>query len=133
VCEVVTIRVETSDTPFTYGCRRGELLDIPIKHGEGCYVADDATLRTLDAGRQIVLRYCDAAGRVTPESNPNGSLGAIAGIRNARGNVFGMMPHPEYACEQLIGGEDGRKIFLSIAATSGTAPEPVISKVVSGP
>ncbi len=106
------------------------MLDIPVKHGEGCYVADEATLATLEAGRQVVLRYSDAEGRVTPEANPNGSLGGIAGIRNARGNVFGMMPHPEHACERLVGGEDGRKIFLSVIATGGAEP---VAKVLSGP
>jgi phosphoribosylformylglycinamidine synthase I len=133
VCTRVHLRLEETDTPFTCRCTRGELLTIPIKHGEGCYVADEATMRALEAGRQVLLRYADAEGRVTPESNPNGSLGAIAGIRNARGNVFGMMPHPEHACERLVGGEDGRKIFLSIVATAGAAAEPVSSKVVSGP
>jgi phosphoribosylformylglycinamidine synthase len=133
LCQRVRVRVEDADTAFTNRCRRGDVLDLPIKHGEGCYVADTATLRGLEAGRQIVLRYCDTEGRVTPEANPNGSIEAIAGIRNARGNVFGMMPHPEYACERSVGGEDGRKILLSIAATAGVAPEPVVSKVVSGP
>ncbi len=136
-CRRVHVRVEEADTFFTNRCRRGDVLDIPIKHGEGCYVADEATLRSLEAGRQIVLRYTDAEGRVTPEANPNGSLGAIAGIRNARGNVFGLMPHPEHACEWLVGGEDGRKIFLSIIAAQGGTVEtpgvPTSSKVLSGP
>ena len=137
LCRRVHVRVEDADTTFTNRCRRGDVLDLPIKHGEGCYVADEATLRTLEAGRQIVLRYTDAEGRVTPEANPNGSLGAIAGIRNARGNVFGLMPHPEHACEWLMGGEDGRKIFLSMIASEGGAAEvtPALgsSKVLSGP
>jgi len=137
LCQRVHVRVEDADTIFTNRCRRGDVLDLPIKHGEGCYVADEATLRTLEAGRQIVLRYTDAEGRVTPEANPNGSLGAIAGIRNAQGNVFGLMPHPEHACEWLVGGEDGRKIFLSIIASGGGAAEvtPALgsSKVLSGP
>ena len=137
LCQRVHVRVEDADTAFTNRCRRGDVLDLPIKHGEGCYVADEATLKSLEAGRQVVLRYTDAEGRVTPDANPNGSLGAIAGIRNARGNVFGLMPHPEHACEWLVGGEDGRKIFLSIVA-SATHPEatptPVsAAKVVSGP
>lgn len=137
LCQRVHVRVEDADTIFTNRCRRGDVLDLPIKHGEGCYVADEATLRSLEAGRQIVLRYTDAEGRVTPEANPNGSLGAIAGIRNARGNVFGLMPHPEHACEWLVGGEDGRKIFLSIIANgTGAAETPPVhtsSKVLSGP
>ena len=80
-----------------------------------------------------MLRYADAEGRVTQEANPNGSCGGIAGIRNARGNVFGMMPHPEHACERLVGGEDGRKIFLSVIAAGGIVADPIASKVVSGP
>jgi phosphoribosylformylglycinamidine synthase subunit PurQ / glutaminase len=133
LCRRVYVRVEDADSAFTNRCRRGDVLDIPIKHGEGCYVADPATLRGLEAGRQILLRYTDAEGRVTLDANPNGSLAAIAGIRNARGNVFGLMPHPEHACERLVGGEDGRKIFLSMIATAGSVAEPVASKVVSGP
>ena len=137
LCRRVHVRVEDADTIFTNRCRRGDVLDLPVKHGEGCYVADEATLRSLEAGRQIVLRYTDAEGRVTPEANPNGSLGAIAGIRNARGNVFGLMQHPEHACEWIVGGEDGRKIFLSIAASGTLAAEtpvpPASSKVLSGP
>ena len=132
ICGRVHARVEDADSAFTNRCRRGDVLDMPIKHGEGCYVADAATLRGLEAGRQVLLRYTDAEGRVTPESNPNGSLGAIAGVRNARGNVFGLMPHPEHACERIVGGEDGRKIFLSMIAAGGGV-EPVASKVVSGP
>ena len=137
LCRRAHVRVEDADTIFTNRCRRGDVLDLPVKHGEGCYVADEATLRSLEAGRQIVLRYTDAEGRVTPEANPNGSLGAIAGIRNARGNVFGLMPHPEHACEWIVGGEDGRKIFLSIVASGSHATEtpatPASSKVLSGP
>jgi phosphoribosylformylglycinamidine synthase len=133
ICERLWVRVEDADTALTNRCRVGELLDLPVKHGEGCYVADDETLRMLEAERQIVLRYADAEGRITPECNPNGSLGAIAGIRNARGNVFGLMPHPEHACERPVGSEDGRKLLLSIAASQGVAPEPVDSRVVSGP
>jgi phosphoribosylformylglycinamidine synthase len=137
LCQRVHVRVEDAETIFTNRCRRGDVLDIPIKHGEGCYVADEATLHALEAGRQVVLRYTDAEGRVTPEANPNGSLAAIAGIRNARGNVFGLMPHPEHACEWLVGGEDGRKIFLSIIASRGSVaeqvPPAVSSKVLSGP
>ena len=133
ICGRAHVRVEDAETMFTNRCRRGDVLDIPIKHGEGCYVADDATIRGLEAQRQIVLRYADAEGRVVPEANPNGSCGGIAGIRNARGNVFGMMPHPEHACERLVGGEDGRKIFLSVIAAGGIVSDPIASKVVSGP
>jgi len=137
LCQRAHVRVEDTDSAFTNRCRRGEVLDIPIKHGEGCYVADAATLDALETGRQILLRYCDTEGRVTPASNPNGSLGSIAAVRNARGNVFGMMPHPEYAAEWLVGGEDGRKILQSMIASGGVAadavPAATRSKVVSGP
>jgi phosphoribosylformylglycinamidine synthase subunit PurQ / glutaminase len=135
VCEVVTVRVETSDTPFTYGCRRGELLDIPIKHGEGCYVADEATIASLEANGQVVFRYADRAGRSVPEANPNGSLANIAGVCNPGRNVVGLMPHPEHAVDRFVGGEDGLKLFRSVQAwlgmrQAGARREPT---VVPGP
>jgi len=133
VCERARIRVENADTPFTRRCRKGETLDIPIKHGEGCYFADEATLGEIEARGQVLFRYVDAAGEATPQANPNGSLNSIAGVMNAGRNVFGMMPHPEHACERLVGGEDGRKIFLSIIAAGGIVADPIVSKVVSGP
>lgn len=117
VCRWVTVRVEEIDTPFTQGCGRGDLLALPIKHGDGCFVADEATLRELEDNRRVILRYTDRAGRVTEEANPNGSLHSIAGIVNAGRNVFGMMPHPEHACEKLLGSEDGARLFRSIRAT----------------
>ena len=113
ICEWVQIRVENTRTRFTAGCYRGEMLRIPIKHGEGCYVADEATLRTLEVNGQIVFRYVNATGEVDEAVNPNETLHNIAGITNAKGNVVGLMPHPEHAVEALLGGEDGRKIFLS--------------------
>jgi phosphoribosylformylglycinamidine synthase len=87
------------------------VLTIPIAHGEGRYYADDATLDKLEANGQILLRYCDAEGNLTPESNPNGSARNIAGICNEGRNVFGMMPHPERACSPVLGNTDGRKVF----------------------
>ncbi len=114
VCKRVWLRVENDRTALTRRCRKGERLQIPIKHGEGCYVADDETLRDLEARGQILFRYVDAAGEATPEANPNGALGSIAGVTNAAGNVFGMMPHPEHAVEAIVGGEDGRKLFRSM-------------------
>src|SRR5213076_3604653 len=87
VCDLVIARVETTATPFTASCRRGSLLTLPIKHGEGCYVADETTLAELEARDQVVFRYADAAGRVEPEANPNGSLGNIAGVCSAERNV----------------------------------------------
>jgi phosphoribosylformylglycinamidine synthase subunit PurQ / glutaminase len=119
VCDVITVRVETSDTPFTYGCRRGELLELPIKHGEGCYVADEATIAALEANGQIAFRYADRAGRSVPEANPNGSLANIAAVCNEARNVLGLMPHPEHATDRLAGGEDGLKLFRSVQAWLG--------------
>ncbi|HXG21944.1 MAG TPA: phosphoribosylformylglycinamidine synthase subunit PurQ [Methylomirabilota bacterium] len=115
-CEWVRIRVETTHTTFTAACRSGEILRIPIKHGEGCYVADEETLKRLEDNGQIVFRYVNEAGEATEQANPNGALHNIAGVANTRGNVVGLMPHPEHAVEALLGGEDGRKLFLSALA-----------------
>jgi len=90
---------------------------MPIAHGEGCYFADPKTLRELNRNGQIVMRYCDATGATTPESNPNGSIENIAGICNRKGNVFGLMPHPDRASDVRLGSSDGAKIFLSMAET----------------
>jgi phosphoribosylformylglycinamidine synthase subunit PurQ / glutaminase len=117
ICEHVNVRVETTDTPFTNETRRGEILRIPIAHAEGNYTCDDGTLRELQREDRIVLRYCDAAGNVTDEANPNGSRDSIAGVCNRARNVFGLMPHPERACEDLLGSSDGRGVFRSLAAT----------------
>jgi len=111
ICEFVHLRVETASTPFTAGCREGQVLRIPIAHGEGSYQADAATLRELESGDQVLFRYCAASGAVTPEANPNGSTGNIAGICNAARNVFGLMPHPERAIEARLGGTDGRLLL----------------------
>ena len=112
-CEWVHLRVEQSDSAFTLDCRPGQVLRIPISHGEGNFFADPDTLESLERAGRIVFRYCAPDGRVTAAANPNGSLGNIAGISNARGNVIGMMPHPERACEALLGGEDGLAVFRS--------------------
>jgi phosphoribosylformylglycinamidine synthase len=116
VCQQVMLRVEESETPFTCEAKKGQLLKMPVKHGEGCYYADPPTLERLRKNHQILLRYVDAKGRATPAANPNGSLDNIAGICNEARNVFGLMPHPEDACNKLLGSEDGRKIFLSMEA-----------------
>jgi len=116
VCARVHLRLEEVDTPFTSRCTRGEVLAIPIKHGEGCYVADPATLEQLEQNHQIILRYVDASGRVTAAANPNGSMNNVAGIVNLQRNVFGLMPHPEHVVEKLLGGEDGLKLFQSVLA-----------------
>ena len=113
-CQWTNLRVENDQTAFTNRCARGDVLAIPISHGEGNYYADDATLDDLEANRQIVFRYCDADGETTPESNPNGSRRNIAGVTNRAGNVLGMMPHPERCCDALLGGTDGLAIFQSI-------------------
>ena len=114
ICKDVHVRVENAATPFTSACRPGQVLKIPIAHADGNYYTDPVTLAGLKANAQVVFRYCDADGKVTPESNPNGSLDSIAGIRNAEGNVLGMMPHPERCVEKMLGNEDGRLIFLSM-------------------
>jgi phosphoribosylformylglycinamidine synthase subunit PurQ / glutaminase len=112
-CEWVHLRIEQRDCAFTLDCRPGQVLRIPISHGEGNFFADDSTVQSLEANNQVVFRYCAPDGRITPDANPNGSLRNIAGISNARGNVVGLMPHPERACEALLGGEDGLAIFRS--------------------
>jgi phosphoribosylformylglycinamidine synthase len=114
VCQMVTTRVEVSDSPFTRGMPVGTLLRLPVAHGEGCYYADERTLRDLNERQQVILRYCDSSGRVAPEANPNGSVQNIAGICNADRNVFGLMPHPDRACEERLGSSDGRRIFESM-------------------
>jgi phosphoribosylformylglycinamidine synthase I len=118
VCDLVTVRVETVDTPFTEGCRPGEVLALPIKHGEGCWVADEQTLAGLERDGRIVFRYVDRAGRVTPEACPNGAVGNVAGVCSEGRNVVGLMPHPEHAVERQIGynSEDGLKLFRSAQA-----------------
>jgi phosphoribosylformylglycinamidine synthase len=113
-CLWVNLRVENADTTFSAACRPGQVLAIPISHGEGRYYADPETLARLEAERRVVFRYCDAAGQTTAAANPNGSVNNIAGVINERGNVLGMMPHPERACEALLGGEDGLPIWRSI-------------------
>ncbi len=112
-CMWTHLRVDNVETPFTRAYRPGQVVRMPISHGEGRYYADEVTLRDMKETGRIVFRYCDEAGETTPESNPNGSLHNIAGIINKRGNVLGMMPHPERAAETLMGGEDGRTLFES--------------------
>ena len=113
-CQPVHLRVENVSTPFSGACRPGQVLRMPIAHGEGSYYADADTLALLEETGRVVFRYTTPEGAVTPEANPNGSLNNIAGIMNERGNVLGMMPHPERASEPLMGGEDGLFIWRSI-------------------
>jgi phosphoribosylformylglycinamidine synthase subunit PurQ / glutaminase len=117
VCEHVNVRVESADTPFTNQLAEGQVLRLPIAHAEGNYVCDDATLEELKRENRIIFRYSDENGLVTPESNPNGARDNIAGICNRERNVMGLMPHPERACEDLLGSSDGRDIFRSLAGT----------------
>lgn len=114
VCKYVNLRVENAETRFTSRCQTGEVLRIPIAHGDGNYFVDQETLKRLEDNRQIVFRYCDEQGNITAASNPNGSLMNIAGIVNERGNILGMMPHPERAVEKILGSTDGLKIFRSL-------------------
>lgn len=114
ICKHVNISVENTNTPFTGELKDGQVLSIPIAHAEGNYVCDDATFDGLEEHGQIVFRYCDENGRATAEANPNGARSNIAGICNLERNVIGMMPHPERACEELLGSTDGREIFRSL-------------------
>ncbi|HEV2147047.1 MAG TPA: phosphoribosylformylglycinamidine synthase subunit PurQ [Longimicrobiaceae bacterium] len=111
----VHLRVENADTPFTTAYERGQVLRVPIAHGEGCYIAEPETVEELERSGRVAFRYVDASGRATAEANPNGSLNNIAGIVNERGNVLGMMPHPERAVAALLGSEDGIGLFRSLA------------------
>ena len=113
-CQWTNLRTERTDTPFTTRCRPAQALRIPVSHGEGNYYADEATLNRLETSGQVLFRYCDDAGQASEAANPNGSARNIAGIINERGNVLGMMPHPERSCESLLGSEDGNLIFLSL-------------------
>jgi phosphoribosylformylglycinamidine synthase len=107
VCRDVPLVVERNETPFTSRCAPGQELTIPVKHGDGCWFADDALLGRLEANGQLVLRYADGA-------NPNGSIGNVAGVSNEEGNVLGLMPHPEHAVEPLLGSTDGALILGSL-------------------
>ena len=113
-CEHVHLKTLTADSPFTSQIPDGKLMRVPIAHGEGCYFADAPTIASLRAGHQILWQYVNANGELTEAANPNGAVENIAGICNERRNVAGLMPHPERACEQLLGSEDGRWIFASI-------------------
>jgi phosphoribosylformylglycinamidine synthase I len=120
-CEHVYVKVEQTDTPFSLACRTGQTLRIPIAHGEGNYYAEPDVVARLEANRQVIFRYATAAGAVTDDANPNGSVNNIAGICNERRNVVGMMPHPERACELSVGSSDGLVLLESAvkAVTNG--------------
>ncbi|MGB9876878.1 MAG: phosphoribosylformylglycinamidine synthase I [bacterium] len=115
LCKFVHLRVENNDTPFTHLYRKGEVLRMPIAHFEGRFFAPPDVLKSIENNKQVVLRYCDAKGDLTEEANPNGSLNFIAGVINERGNVFGLMPHPERCSEKILSSEDGFRIFKSMS------------------
>lgn len=114
VCDDVWVKVENADTPFTQSYKSGQIIRLPIAHAEGNYYTDPVTLSSLQANAQVVFRYCEEDGTPTEKANPNGSLDNIAGIRNATGNVLGLMPHPERCAESVLGNEDGRLLFRSL-------------------
>ena len=116
-CQWTDLRVESTASPFSRACEKGQVLRIPISHGEGSYYTDPATLKELNDGGQVLFRYCNPSGVVDEDANPNGSVENIAGIVNREGNVLGMMPHPERCCEPLLGGTDGRFIFESVTGS----------------
>ncbi len=113
-CKYVNVKVINNTSDFTHKCKPGQVLSIPIAHHGGNYYCDPDTLKALEDNDRVLLRYCDAEGNVTEEANPNGSLNNIAGILNERGNVAGMMPHPERAVEPILGSADGVYILQSI-------------------
>jgi len=115
VCKHVNLRLENPNTPFTSEIDPHKVLSMPIAHAEGNYTCDDKTFHQLEENGQLVFRYCDEKGEITDEANPNGARSNIAGICNLDRNVLGMMPHPERACEELLGSNDGRDIFRSLA------------------
>lgn len=117
ICEHVSVRVENANTPFTHELNTGDVLRMPIAHADGNFVCDDATLDELRRDDRIIFRYCDQDGQLTDAANPNGSRDHIAGICNEQRNVMGLMPHPERACEDLLGSSDGREVFRSLAGT----------------
>ena len=114
VCRHIYLRTENNQTPFTAACQKGQVLKIPIAHNDGNFFISPEELTELEENQQILFRYSDAQGHVTPAANPNGSLDNIAGVTNRKGNVLGLMPHPERASEALLGSQDGRFIFQSL-------------------
>ena len=117
VCKDVLLKVENADTTFTNTCSVGDILRIPVAHGEGRFIASDEVIAELEDQGRVVFRYVNAAGEATADANPNGSLNNIAGIMNAAGNVMGMMPHPERAAEDILGCSDGMRVFASLVAS----------------
>jgi phosphoribosylformylglycinamidine synthase len=116
ICKMQPVRVENAATPFTGRYVKGQVVTFAIAHGEGAFVAEQETIRAIEAEGRVAFRYCDAQGRVGDASNPNGSTNAIAGVFSERFNVLGLMPHPENLIDPLVGGVDGRALFASLAA-----------------
>lgn len=114
ICKYVYIKTENTCTMFTNSCRNGQILKIPIAHNEGCYYIDEKGHKELEANKQIIFRYCTKEGLINDECNPNGAIDNIAGIVNKKGNILGMMPHPERSAERVLGSSDGLFIFNSI-------------------
>lgn len=119
-CKDVYLRVDNAQTIFTGAYHHHEVIRVPIAHGDGNYFADADTIRRLEAENRVVFRYCDESGETTDHSNPNGSINHIAGIINERGNVLGMMPHPERCADAVLGNTDGAKLFCSLLQAVGT-------------
>lgn len=117
ICDRVPIKVERNDLPWTSGYSKGEVITLSIAHGEGSYYADTNTLKALEDHEQILFRYCTATGEINEAANPNGSANNIAGICDRTGKILGMMPHPERACDPLLGGTDGMKLFKGLLQT----------------
>ncbi|MEL7141202.1 MAG: phosphoribosylformylglycinamidine synthase subunit PurQ [Cyanobacteria bacterium J06573_11] len=118
VCDRTPLTVERTDLPWTQNYKKGQIITVPIAHGEGCYFAEPDTIKSLEDNNQVLFRYCDASGAVTDQANPNGSVGNIAGICNKAGNVLGMMPHPERASDAVIGGTDGLALFEGLVQSA---------------
>jgi len=114
ICEKANVRVENVETPFTKAYKKGQVLTLPIAHADGNYFADNDTIKRLEDNGRVVFRYSTIDGKILPEANPNGSINNIAGVVNEKGNVIGMMPHPERLCEEVLGGVDGKGVFGSI-------------------
>ncbi|MBW4516551.1 MAG: phosphoribosylformylglycinamidine synthase subunit PurQ [Timaviella obliquedivisa GSE-PSE-MK23-08B] len=121
VCDRVPLRVERTDSPWTQSYQPGQIVTLPIAHGEGNYYADAETLADLESHHQILFRYCTPTGEISPAGNPNGSLNNIAGICNRRGNVMGMMPHPERAADLMLGNTEGLSVFKGVLESMAIA------------
>jgi phosphoribosylformylglycinamidine synthase len=117
ICKNIFLRIENNTTRFTSNYEKGQIITVPIAHGDGNYFADAETIKRLENENRVIFRYCSESGDTTDESNPNGSINHIAGIMNESGNVLGMMPHPERCADMILGNNDGLKVFTSILAS----------------